>query len=234
MAEEIRKHWTRGGRRPGAGRPITPGRLIASERHKPRPDLKKGEAAHITMRVVEELVGLRNAECYQAVHRALTSVYDRPGIRIIGASVQRTHIHLLAEADDAEGLSHGMQAFQISLAKHLNRAYSTRAKLAKRRRGQVFIDRYREEVVSTAVQARAAWLDLVNNWRKHDEHDGARGNAIDPYSSASSFDGWSEPVKLPEGVDPLPVHAPRTALMKTAWREHGLIGPREVPGRKPR
>ncbi len=232
MAEEIRKHWTRGGRRPGAGRPITPGRLIASERHLARPELKKGEAAHITMRVVEELAGLRNAECYQAVRRALTSVYDRPGIRIIGASVQRTHLHLLAEADDADGLSRGLQAFQISLAKHLNAAYSTRARLAKRRRGQVFIDRYREEVVSTPVQARAAWLDLVNNWRKHDE--GGRGNAIDPYSSAASFDGWSEPVKLPEGSDPLPVHRPRTALMKTAWREHGLIDPREVPGRKQR
>lgn len=234
MPEEIRKHWTRGGRRPGAGRPITPGRTIASERHKARPELKKGEAAHITMRVVEQLAGLRNAECYQAVHHALMSVYDRPGIRIIGASVQRTHVHLLAEADDTEGLSRGMQAFQISLAKHLNRAYSTRARLAKRRRGQVFIDRYREEVVATPVQARAAWLDLVNNWRKHGEHEGARGSAIDPYSSARSFDGWSAPVTTSVSLEPLPVHRPRTTLMKSAWREHGLIDPREVPGQKKR
>jgi len=41
----------------------------------------------------------------------------RSGPRILHVSTQRTHIHLLVEADHKDALASGMQGFQISAAK---------------------------------------------------------------------------------------------------------------------
>jgi REP element-mobilizing transposase RayT len=71
-------------------------------------------------------------------------------------SIQKTHIHMLVEADNKLAMSRGMQSFMISAAKHINRAFSDKMKLSNRRRGPVFADRYHQEIIETPGQARHA------------------------------------------------------------------------------
>ena len=203
-----------------------------------RPRLTKHQAAHITLRVVDDLAALRDRDCYQAIRRALRRIYERRrDCQVTGVSVQGSHIHLLVEADSARALSRAMQALQISAARHLNRAYAKRKGASEPRRGQVFADRYNEEVIDNPRQARHAWSYVLNNWRKHGEQrvDRMRMVTFDPFSSATSFDGWTEPIDDDAlTTDQLPVHVPRTWLLATGWRRYGLIDPREVPGRRRR
>ena len=93
------------------------------------------------------------------------------------------------------------------------------------------------EVITNRRQARHAWSYVLNNWRKHGEHrvPELRRFAIDPFSSASAFDGWAAPVHgWPPTYEPLPVHAAGSWLLRTGWRMYGLIDPREVPGSRAR
>ena len=46
---------------------------------------------------------------------------ERTDFRIVHISIQSNHIHLLVEANDPEALARGMQAFQISAARKLNK-----------------------------------------------------------------------------------------------------------------
>ena len=83
-------------------------------------------------------------------------------MRIVHASIQREHIHLLIEAETKGELSRGMQGFTISAAKQVNRALG-------RKNGRVFSDRYHSEVITTPRRARHALAYVLNNWRKHGE-----------------------------------------------------------------
>jgi putative transposase len=77
---------------------------------------------------------------YKALRQAVVTTFNRTNFRIVHLSIQGTHVHLLIEADDKDALARGMQAFQISAAKHLNAAMGGRTGM--RRRGGVFVDRY--------------------------------------------------------------------------------------------
>ncbi len=227
----------RGGKRAGAGRPITPGRYRASEPHRERPTITKATPVHVTLRVVQPMEALRTRDAHGAVRRAMACVYRRHDCRIVGVSIEQSHVHLLVEAHDKLALARGMQALQISAAKQLNAALSKWRGLAKRRRGQVFADRYNEEVITNRRQARHAWSYVLNNWRKHreDQVPELRAFAIDPFSSASSFDGWAAPVHgWPPTYEPLPVRTAGSWLLRVGWRMYGLIDPRAVPGRRVR
>jgi putative transposase len=219
-----------GGKRKGAGRP--PKGERSSEPHKKRAVVKKSEPVHVTVRVVDELAALRQRESYRAIRRAMLTVFDRDVFHIVAVSIQGSHVHLLVEAQDRMALARGMQALQISAAKHLNRAFSKRRK--ERRRGRVFGDRYHAESITNRRQARHALAYVLNNWRRHGAHrvKELRGFAIDPFSSAIAFDGWREAVEVdwPLTYEPLPVWRPRTWLLTTGWRMYGLIGTSEVPG----
>ena len=81
-------------------------------------------------------------------------------------------------------------------------------------------------------------VDPLNNWRHHreDRRTFARAWKLDPYSSAIMFGGWKE---LEDSAflhprratyEPLHVWLPRTWLLRTGWRRHGLIEAIEVPG----
>jgi putative transposase len=232
--ELFRSH---GGKRKGAGRP--PKGPRSSEPHAKRPALKKSEPVHVTVRVVDELAALRQRDAYRAIRRAMLKVFDRDVFHIVAVSIQGSHVHLLVEAQDRTALARGMQAMQISAAKHLNRAFSKRRK--ERRRGTVFGDRYHAEVITNRRQARHALAYVLNNWRRHGEHrvKELRGFAIDPYSSAISFDGWREPFEVdwPKTYEPLPVWKPRTWLLSQGWQLYGRISVAEIPGprsRRPR
>src|SRR6184192_2374479 len=165
--------------------------------HLKRPTHKKQYPVHVVLRVASVLGSLRKRFMYRALREATIAcamrelAYDdvKGAFRIVHLSIQRTHVHLLVEADNKLALSRGMQSFQISAAKHINRAYSVKAKLVERRRGNVFVDRYHAEEITSPRQARRALAYVLNNWRKHDEdrHEYAKSWPIDPFSSGFMF-----------------------------------------------
>ena len=55
--------------------------------------------------------------------------YRREDCRIVHLSIQGNHVHLLVEAENRMALARGMQAFEISAAKHINAAVSNAGQL---------------------------------------------------------------------------------------------------------
>jgi REP element-mobilizing transposase RayT len=236
-AEQLVLFKVRGGKRRGAGRPTK--RKRAGSPHKERPFLHARYPIHVVLRVVGEVGNLRRRCVYQAIREATITTARREDFRIVQLSVQRTHVHLLVEADHKQALSSGMQGFQISAAKHLNAAIS-KGKPGPRRRGPVFPDRYHAEIITSPRQARHALSYVLNNWRKHqeDRKSPMSGWTIDWFSSAVSFPGWAEYGdealfwRGPPTYDPLIVYQPRTWLLRVGWAKTGPISCREVPAMK--
>jgi REP element-mobilizing transposase RayT len=225
----------RGGKRTGAGRPKKGAR--ASERHKRREVFKGRHPVHVTIRVASDVASLRGFEAYKAIREAMVTTYARQLIRIIHISIQGTHVHLIVESNSRLALARGMQGFEIAAAKNLNKAMSKRT--GKKRRGTVFPDRYHAVIIRNPRQARHNLAYVLNNWRRHGESKRAPANGwrIDLYSSAPSFDGFKDldprSMVWPETYRPLPVYEPRSWLLSTGWRKHGLLRSTEVPGPLP-
>jgi REP-associated tyrosine transposase len=224
----------RGGKRRGAGRP--PKGERAGERHKQRPVHDARHPVHVVLRAVTAVGSLRRGRMYRAIRQATRVVARREDFRIVHLSIQRTHVHLLVEANAKAALAAGMQGFQISAAKHLNAAIS-KGRPGPRRRGTVFPDRYHAVVIDSPRQARHALSYVINNWRKHAEDRGevTRRWHIDWYSSAATFPDWKEQgskgfvLRGPPELAPMVVGAPRTWLLREGWKRHGAISCREVP-----
>jgi REP element-mobilizing transposase RayT len=219
----MRRKGTHGGARDGAGRKATVRR--ADPRHRTRRAVSPRHPVHVVLRVVREVGSLRRPHAYRAVRGALFRVMARGDYRVVHVSIQRTHLHLLIEADDARALARGMQSFAITAARRLNRALG-------RRRGTVFPYRYHATAIGNPTQARNAIAYVANNWRHHgaDRYSRLR---LDPYSSADAFGGWERPVRAPRPADALPVARPSTWLLAHGWRRAGPIDWAEVPGNDP-
>ena len=215
------------------GRPKQPG---AGVPHRRRPLLSSRHPVHVVLRVVSEVGSLRRRLAYRAVREATIVALQREDFRIVHLSLQRTHIHLLVEASNRRALSRGMQSFQISAAKQLNRMIG-KARQGPRRRGTVFSDRYYAEVIESPLQARRALAYTLNNWRKHREARDPRlaSWAYDLFSSGWSFPDWAELIDdpmfhpPPPTYEPLLVRPPTTWLLLVGWKRHGLISYHEVP-----
>jgi REP element-mobilizing transposase RayT len=231
----------RGGKRRGAGR--KPKGRRAGSPHKIRPELKARHPVHVVLRVIGAVGNLRRRFTYRAIREATLTAARREDFRIVHLSIQRTHVHLLVEADGKGALASGMQGFQISAAKHLNAAIS-KGKPGPRRRGTVFPDRYHAEIITSPRQARHVLSYVLSNWRKHaeDRRQPMSEWKVDWYSSAAMFPDWAEYAPYdeepflwrgPDTYDPLVVYQPRTWLLKTGWRRGGPpISTREVPSAK--
>ena len=215
------------------GRPKKPG---AGVPHRRRPSLSARHPVHVVLRVVGAVGSLRRRLAYHAIRAATIVAVEKASFRIVHLSLQRTHIHLLVEASDRRALARGMQSFQISAAKHLNRAIS-KGRPGPRRKGPVFSDRYYAEVIKSPLQARRALSYVLQNWRKHHEDRDARcaGWTYDWFSSAWSFPDWAELAHdpffhpPPPTYEPFLVRRPTTWLLLVGWKRHGLISYREVP-----
>ena len=245
----------RGGKRRGAGR--KPKGARAGARHVKRPAFSSRHPLHVVVRVVPEVGSLRRRVMYTAIRWATVTALVRERFRIVHVSLQRSHIHLLVEANDKAALARGMQGFLISAARNINTACASstgggceswrarsRAGLARRRarparrRGKVFADRYHLEVITSPTQARNALGYVLSNWRHHEEDRAglARTWLVDPFSSAILFPGWVEledqhflwPIRA--GYDPLAVFLPKTWLLVEGWKRAGRISARDVPG----
>ena len=211
----VRHGW--GGKRVGAGRPRKDPALRVDVSHAVRPALAARHPVHVTVRVVEAVRGLRRRAGYHAIRWAVQRCALRGDFRIVHLSIQHSHIHLIVEAADKSALARGMQAFQISAARRLNRAVgelravattrrqrggsgrgaqagAARAQPATARRGTVFPHRYHATVLRTPTQTRHAIAYVLNNWRKHWSQipPAQRALWIDPFSSAYAFRGWAE------------------------------------------
>ena len=225
---------THGGKRPGAGRPPKGDRAGAP--HERRPRLAPSQPVHVTLRVASDLGRLRTGHMYHAVRAATHVIATREDFRIVHLSIQHDHIHLIAEAADRMALSRGIRAFEISAARRINAAASRRRR--SQRTGRVFPDRYHARILSSPRAARHALRYVMNNWRKHGEHErqDARAWLLDPFSSGLAFTGWKELEgrlwrwQPPDSYVPLPVAAPRTWLLRTGWRRAGAISLFDSPG----
>jgi hypothetical protein len=186
------------------------------------------------IRAASDVASLRRRKLYQAIRWATVVAAARDDFHIVHLSIQGTHVHLLCEATSRLHLARGMQVFQISAARHINRVLG--------RRGTVFGDRYHSTIIHTPHQARHALAYVLCNWRKHREHRAAfaRDWRVDPFSSAIAFDGWKERADALFGFRPPPTYEslvvwlPRSWLLREGWRRHGLISLREVPSRERR
>ncbi len=223
----------KGGKRRGAGR--KPKGWRAGERHETRPEHDARHPVHVVLRVVSAVGSLRRRLAYRAIRAATLVTAVREDFRIVHLSIQRTHVHLLVEAENKAALSAGMHGFQISAAKQLNAAIGAE-RGGPRRRGTVFPDRFHAVVISSPRQARHTLSYVINNWRKHGEqHDaGARRWKIDPFSSAVMFRDWKEWSEdsswcVPPTYQPLAVLPARTWLLQEGWQLDGTISYADVP-----
>jgi REP element-mobilizing transposase RayT len=194
---------------------------------------------HVTLRIVEGLGNLRRRHTYLALREATLSAARRDDFRIVHISIQRNHVHLMVEADTGPALIKGVWGFEISAARHINRAIGELTGV--RRRGAVFADRYHARALTSPRAVHHAIGYVLNNWRHHNEHRAsfARRWQIDPYASSIFFEGWAEREHAiwcftpPQGYEPLVVWRPRTWLLKIGWsKHHPLISMYAVPGER--
>ncbi len=195
-------------RTPGVklGRP--PKGARAGAPHKPRPELTKHQPVHVVLRVVKAIGSLRKRHMYKALREATIAValrelaYKDMGLfRIVHISIQRDHIHLLVEADHKLALSRGMQSFQISAAKHLNRAVSLRS-----------MEPALRKALSAAKQRGAGENALVRAWRRSDEYRAAM---------AKRRRGTVFPDRFHQEIITSPKQARRAlAYVLNNWRKH--------------
>jgi REP element-mobilizing transposase RayT len=139
----------RGGKRRGAGR--KPNGARARERHEARPEFRSYHALHVVMRIAPGVGSLRRRRMYKAMRDATITAALRERFRIVHISLQRTHVHMIVEAEDKAALARGMQGFQISAARHINTPLGDGV---RRRSGKVFADRYHVEVITSPTRAR--------------------------------------------------------------------------------
>jgi len=209
----------------------------AGARHEARPDVEARNALHVVMRVVPAVGSMRRRDLYRAMRNATITAALRERIRIVHISIQRTHVHLLVEAENKLALGRGMQGFQISAARNIN---SVLAIGGRRRRGAVFADRYHLEVITSPTRARNAMSYILNNWRKHGEDRQGLASTwlVDPYSSGISFPDWKELEdkvwmwRIRETYDPLMVRRPQSWLLRDGWRLCGAVSARDVPSKR--
>lgn len=234
-----RRGGRRGGKRPGAGRPAKGPR--PSEPHKARPTHKARHPVHVTIRVVGGLGTLRRRELQLAIRESTIVVAKREDFRIVHLSVQANHIHLLVEAENKLALARGMQAFQISAARQINASLVDAN--GKRRRGQVFTDRYHARALTSPRAVRNCLAYVLNNWRRHQEDgaDFAKNWLVDPYSTGVDFAGWKELDDSPTLYKPRATYRgfivwrARTWLLAEGWKRGGPpISVFDVPGPLPK
>src|SRR6202142_3334899 len=136
---------TWGGRRAGAGPKGISARPNVVHRVRPRHDAHF--PLHVTLRRHADLPSLRNHRIFKAVRKALSKA-SKSSFRVIQFSVQRDHIHLVAEAGDRVALARGVQGLSIRVARAVNRVLG--------RAGTVFGDRYHARELKTPREVRSA------------------------------------------------------------------------------
>jgi len=136
---------------------------------------------------------LRSRRSARVLEDAMRGGGDRFGARVLQASVQGNHIHLLVEAEHTAALARGMQGLSVRIAKGMNGLM--------RRKGRVFADRYHAHVLRTPTEVRHAIHYIRDNRQRHAAAHGEQLPAgwVDPFASGR-------------------LEAARTWLVRTGWR----------------
>ena len=226
-----RMHSGRGGPRPRAGRPRGPRPQVA---HRRREAIPGRCPVHVTLRVRPGVPRLRNKRLLRELRRSWARSCERGEFRIVHYSIQRDHVHLLVEAQGRQALARGMKSAGARLARAVNRVFGLS--------GPVLAGRFHHRVLRTPREVRRALAYVLLNTRRHwaKRHRGATPPMVlDVASSGHWFDGWRTPPAAQRdrgaagrgpGAPLREVAPPRTWLLRTGWRRHGLIAPNEVPG----
>jgi hypothetical protein len=211
-----------GGYRPGSGR--RPKGEVSGVSHHTRADVSSRNPVRVALKIKPELGSLRKKRIHAVIRGALSEGCDSGDFRICHYAVQPAGLLLIVEADDRAALSRGMQGVNVRIAKSLNRLWE--------RNGAVFADRYETEILKSSQVVRDTLSSVFNGGRLYDN---IPRDEADPFSSARYFDGWkNEPRRLEPAEGAPPVARPRSALLKSAWRKHGLIDVNEMPRQMPR
>jgi REP element-mobilizing transposase RayT len=102
---------------------------------------------------------LREHSLFVEVRKALAAAKHQFGFALVHFSVQRDHLHLIAEANDRRALSQGIQGLSIRLALAVNRHLD--------RKGRLFADRYHARALKTPREVRFALRYVLLNVHKH-------------------------------------------------------------------
>jgi len=204
-------------------------------RHTSREGFSSTTPAHVTLKLMPELLSLRNKKVVRALERTFAAGCDRSEFRLVHYSLLGNHAHLIVEARDQHALGRGMMAIGSRLALAVNRVMG-------RTKGRVVADRYHARLLRTPREVRHALRYVLLNARKHAVATAKTARKVlevvlDPASSARWFDGW-RPVRgtAPSAREHVsahedrPVARARTWLLRVGWRRHGLLDPAEVPG----
>jgi REP element-mobilizing transposase RayT len=170
---------------------------------------------------------LRSKAFLKELRRSFRQACERGAFRVVHYSVQRDHVHLLVEAAGKQALGRGMRSIAPRIARAANRVFG--------RTGGVLRGRYHLRILRTPREVRSALGYVLLNARRHwwKRHRQAPPVRLDEASSSRWFTGWRRGAwRIPlERADEPEVADPRTWLLRTGWRRHGLIDPSEVPGR---
>jgi len=202
---------TWGGARAGAGRKPRGDRPGVS--HLRRPAHSRHHPLHITLRVQRAVGSLREHSLFVVVRQALAAAKQQFGFSLVHFSVQRDHLHLIAEAHDRRALARGVQGLSIRVARAVNRRLQ--------RTGRLFADRYHARALKTPREVRFALRYVLLNVRKHarssqqpSTQSRATGESVpagfvDSCSSAAWFQGFGRPRELAFGA-----HAVRSEWLR--------------------
>jgi len=205
----------RGGARRGAGRKPRAAHLRQTP-HRTRPVHRKAHPVHVTLRA-----GLRSLRAQRVARPLLAALRDsnRDWFRIVHYSVQDNHVHLIVESDERNTLSAGVHGLMVRIARRVNRLL--------RRRGRFWADRWHGRDLEGPRQVRNALVYVLQNHRKH-----SSSAALDPLSSAESFDGFASALPAAfRSIGPPCTATATTWLLKSGWRRRGLIRLTEGPSR---
>jgi putative transposase len=214
-----------GGPRKGAGAKRS---KWGQGRYRPRVSFDRLTPAHVTLRVVEGLAGLRNSALVKVVRKTFAAGCERRDFRLVEYSIQHNHLHLIVEAESQDALSRGMMAISARFARAVNRVFG--------RRGQVIAGRYHVQLLTSPQQVRNALRYVLLNVRKHFKQrmGAAPPVRIDEASSGTQFDGWRAckatlRVKVVTRRE-VGVAEAVSWLLRTGWRRRGRIDLSGVPG----
>jgi putative transposase len=191
------KTW--GGARAGAGRPAKGERAGVS--HLRRPSHSRHHPLHVTLKLRQGMSSLREHALFVVVRRALAAAKRQFGFALVHFSVQRDHLHLIAEAKDRRALSRGVQGLAIRVARAINRRL--------KRKGRLFADRYHARALKTPRAVRMVLRYVLLNASKHSvprraptrrARGGVAPGFVDSCSSAPWFDGFARPTALAFGA----------------------------------
>jgi REP element-mobilizing transposase RayT len=193
--------------------------------HRSRPEHKARNPVLVTWRFCVGFPNLRAPRAYAVIMTAIALARDRLGMRIVEFSIQRDHIHLILEAEDAERLGKALRALGVRLARRLNALFGLR--------GSVLRERYHLRTLTTPKQVRNALAYVLCNFHKHRENLGdVPPDLIDECSSGLWFDGWDDGRRFPRAGPP-PVSRAQTWLLRFGWKRWGLVRSSEVPSSGP-